>query len=410
MKRVVAYLAPEIPGLSTTFVYNEILALEKQGIKVFPFSVKQPETIASSPELSKLREEVEVIYDGKLFALFIYNLFFALRFPLNYLRALWLVLQDMWHLGTGSFYYVKLLYQFLHASKLAWHLKKHKCQHLHIHFSHTPTQIGMYAAALTNGTFTFTAHANDLFAQGRLLKEKVARSSGVAVISKYNQQFLIEQQVDASKIHIVRCGIDTDIAYRDCHRNDSQPLIIGSLARLVPKKGMDDLIAAINFLHQRNIFCKLHIGGDGKIRSDLETLVKKHSLQDWVEFHGAIDHENVPNWLNKLDIFVLACKADENKDKDGIPVVLMEAMASGVPVVSTAISGIPELIEPNVSGMLAKSGDPHSIAEQIESLLAQTERLPTITAEARRTVVEEFSQQVNLNRLIAMFDIAIKPT
>lgn len=408
MKKIVAYLAPEIPGLSTTFVYNEILALEKQGIEVIPFSVKYPETIANSPELSKLREAVEVIYDGKVFPLLAQNIFFALRFPINYFKALCLLFQDIWHLEISSFYYFKLLYQFLHASKLAWYLKKHECEHLHIHFSHTPTQIGMYAVALTNGTFTFTAHANDLFAQGRLLREKVDRSSGVAVISKYNQRFLVENQVDPSKIHIVRCGINTDIPYKERQKKVDQPFIIGSLARLVPKKGMDDLISAINLLHQKGILCKLYIGGDGTIRTDLEALVKKYSLQDWVEFHGVIEHDNVPQWLNQLDVFVLACKTDGNKDKDGIPVVLMEAMASGVPVISTDISGIPELIEPNVSGMLARSGDPLSIAEQIESLLTQTERLPSITAAARKTVIEEFSQQVNLKRLTTLFDADLK--
>ncbi|MEO0928264.1 MAG: glycosyltransferase [Cyanobacteria bacterium J06643_13] len=399
----IAYLAPEIPSVSGTFVYQEIIALQQSGLKIVPISVHQPQVLVEDCEVIKLGKLTTYLYQHSLLSTLLLSLGLLIKNPQKYIAVFLTVLSDISQLGISRLSSWKLMYQFLYACRVAKIIEANSCHYLHIHFAHVPTQIGMYASQLTGVPFSFTAHANDLFANQLLLAEKGRRAKTAVTISEYNRQFLLKQGLDAQKIEVVRCGIDTSKHEYLPLGSRANPVKIGSLGRLVAKKGMDDLILALSLLEQKGIDFQLEIAGGGSLRSELEQMAIAKNLADKIKFIGTIPHEQVYDWMKGLDLFVLACKQDEKGDQDGVPVVLMEAMTIGVPVVSTRISGITELIEHESSGFLAHSNDPTSLAVTIEQLLQQSD-LAAITQAARQRVVEEFELTTNVNRLIAIFN------
>ncbi len=399
----IAYLAPELPALWATYIYAEILTFQKLGVAVQPFSVVRPAIPATEPEVRSLQEAVRVLYDGQPWSLVKSNLALLVRRPGRYLRVLVRVIADIGRLGALEIASYKLLHQFFHACRLALWLQEAGCEHLHVHFAHTPTQIAMYAAPLAGLSFTFVGHANDLFERGCLLPQKVTRSSGALLISEYNRQLFLQQQSDPTKLHILRCSVDSGRHTFVSRTEFNEPPVVGSLGRLVEKKGFDDLIRAVALLEREGLSCHLTIAGDGPLRTALEKLAVDEGIAHQVEFLGSVAHSRALEWMRGLDAFALACKTDANGDRDGIPVVLMEAMAVGTPVVSTRLSGIPELIEDNLGGRLAEPGNPESLAATIRALLTERERLPAMTLAARKRIETEFDLKVNCDRLLSIF-------
>ncbi|MBL4743518.1 MAG: colanic acid biosynthesis glycosyltransferase WcaL, partial [Cycloclasticus sp.] len=191
----IAYLAPEIPALSATFVYKEILKLKSFGVEVLPFSVHRPFTEASEPELRDLKKEVVHLYERSKKTVLMAHVFLLVTSPLRYLKSMGCLLSDMLLVGLLSRNSLGLVFRFFYAGHLAKTLIKQKCEHLHVHFAHVPTDIAMYASLLSGVTFSVTAHANDLFERGYLLKEKVARSAFFATISEFNKRYLVEKGI-----------------------------------------------------------------------------------------------------------------------------------------------------------------------------------------------------------------------
>jgi len=169
---------------------------------------------------------------------------------------------------------------------------------------------------------------------------------------------------------------------------------------MVEKKGFDTLIEAAALLVEKGMNLRLIVAGEGPMKNTLHKLVQRLWLQDTVEFPGTIANQDVAAWLHTLDIFVLPCRKDQNGDMDGIPVVLMEAMLSGVPVISTRLSGIPELITNEVSGLLTTPHDPHSLAQGMERLLLDYQLRKKICQNAITQVQLEFDAQANIERLL----------
>lgn len=406
MKKIknIAYLAPEIPALSATFVYNEILSLEKSGFNVLSISVHSPKHPAEGADARALARRTIYLYRLGMHRWLAALIQQIVTNPVKLLRAARLLFADMRTIGFFSLQSLKLLYQFLAGVFVAKNLSEAHSAHLHIHFAHVPTQIGMYAACLANIPFTFTGHANDLFERPLLLQEKFSRSKTGVMISDYNCRYVSGMGIDAKKLRIVRCGIDTQIFNARVPRaTGSKRPILGTLGRLVEKKGMDVLIEALALLKKRGQLCTLKIAGDGPLLASLKKQVAEKGLAGVVFFEGAIPHDEVYQWLKTLDCFVLAARRDSAGDQDGIPVVLMEAMAAEVPVISTRISGIPELIEHNISGRLSTPADSDSLAENIEILLDKPSLVKTYISAARQRIVEEFDQQLNTERLIHIF-------
>ena len=394
----IAYLAPEIPALSATFVYEELHALERRGFSVAPLSVHGVSHKALGEE--SLAARTITVYDRPKWRIALIGLG-RLPFQPGAIKALTWLFRDMNRCGFGSADAWKLGFQCLAAVRVADTLIREECKHLHIHFAHVPTQVGMFAAALAGIPFTVMAHANDIFERGLLLVQKAERAKKFLTISEHNRAYLLSLGLPADKLAVVRCGVSfqppaawptpaTKARYR-----------IGTLGRLVEKKGVDVLLQALVGLDN----VQLSIAGDGPLREELETLAESLGVIGSVEFVGSLSHREVASWLAGLDGFVLACKQDSNGDMDGIPVVLMEAMSQGIPVISTRLSGIPELVIDGKTGLLATPSDVNDLKSKIAELLASAELRGVLANAAAIHVQQEFGQQANVDRLLSHFSL-----
>lgn len=398
VNQTVGYLSPALPALSETFVYEELLALEARGVTIVPFSIRKPAVVVKSQ--SKLASRTKYIYAGLGPFALIGSLLLLPRFGTNGFLATGQLLSDLWECGPLRLTTWKLAFQFLAGIKLAGLLKKHGCTHLHVHFAHTPTQVAMYAAAMANVPFSVMAHANDIFENGLLLRKKCIRSSSFLTISEFNREYLERIGLPKEKLAVVRCGVsftprlDTHVAAL------RTPIRLGSLGRMVEKKGFDDLLRAVALLKKTGQSVELGLAGDGPMLPELKLLSVDLGIEDSIHFLGKMDHHEVATWLQTLDVFVLACKKDKRGDMDGIPVVLMEAMSQSVAVISTRISGIPELVVHQHTGLLAEPGNYKDLAEQISLLVGDDALRQRLTASALSHVMQEFGQSTNIDRLL----------
>lgn len=404
----IAYLAPEIPALSATFVYNEILQLEQLGTEVLPFSVHKPFSAVADPHLEDLKQKVIHVYEYSKLSVLWSHLLMLVKSPFRYLATIGLLLSDMLNQGVFSRNTLGLIFRFFYAGGVAKDLTQNQCQHLHVHFAHVPTDIAMYAASLSGISFSVMAHANDLFERGWLLPQKVARCAFFATISEFNIRFLADRGVETSKVCIVRCGVNSEQFTQRNNFVANLPIKIGVVGRLVEKKGIDTLIKAVVLLKEQGLAIELLIAGSGPLENELSNLTKEsHLTQDEVKFLGAISHSQVAEFITSLDAFVLPCKQDENGDMDGIPVVLMEAMLSAVPVISTYLSGIPELVVNGETGLLIQPDDEHALAAAIAILNRDQSLKNSMICQAIAKVKNEFSLAGNTESLNKMFSSVI---
>jgi glycosyltransferase involved in cell wall biosynthesis len=398
--KIVAYLAPELPALSATFVYNEILALQEQNYRVVPFSVHSTTSTVDDERVRHLAQQTICIYNEGLTSFIAANIRACFFTPGRYFRTLATAMHDVVQLGIFNRKGLGQCYRFLAASRLAELLRLMKCEHLHVHFAHVPTDIAMYASTLADIPFSFTGHANDLFERGWLIAEKIKRSKFVATISEFNREYMISHGGNGEKIHVIRCGVDSRRFITPPFVPCLAPYRVGTLGRMVEKKGFDIALQALAILRKQDIAVHMEIAGSGPLEDNLHLIASQLGLEDVVDFSGIKANSEVPAWLKTLDLFVLPCRRDKNGDMDGIPVVLMEAMLSGVPVISTSISGIPELICHEEEGLLVEPESPQDLAEAMKLLLLDNALRIKLRDKAIRKIKEDFDEEVNIHRLI----------
>ena len=404
----IAYLAPEIPALSATFVYNEILELNKLGVEVKPFSVHWPGHLATEASLSQLRNNVFHLYETAKFQVLSDNLIMLSTRPNGYLQAAGRFISDVFNQGLISRSALGLGYRFFYAATLAKQLRRGKIQHLHVHFAHIPTDIAMYAAPMAGIGFSVQAHANDLFERGWLLKKKVARSAFFATISEFNQRFLENLDADSKKIKIIRCGVDQGWQPPAKPTQKNEIFTIGTVGRLVEKKGIDTLIDAIAKLVKDDRKVCLKIAGNGPLESALKNQAASLGIPDEsVQFVGALPHDQVAEFISGLDVVVLPCKKDSNGDMDGIPVVLMEAMLCQIPVISTELSGIPELVVNNISGLTISPDNDIELTRAISQLMDSPDTRLRLISGGKQRVEDEFLLNKNVAKLIKLIQTSI---
>ncbi len=396
----IAYIAGQFPLRSETFVWREVRELMRRGWDVHTFALHRS-TEVTPPELVELRDNTRIVYDHEMG-----NAFASLP-------GLW---DAATHAsGTPARDRLKLAMQARAGAGLARELRRLGVRHIHAHFAHAPASVAMYAARTTGIGFSFMGHANDLFQRRQALSLKLSRAEFVACISKWHRE-LYRSLVrgDESKYPIIHCGVDTDhwtpspIPSSPEHPASQATARLLTVARLVPKKGIDYLVRAVARLHQTGRRIPLTIAGEGPERGRIESLVRECSLSDHVTLLGATESEDVLNLMHNHDIFALPCVIDPAGDRDGVPVSLMEAMACGLPVVSGDLPAVRELVSQESGGVLVDGTDVEAIASSIASLIDQPDRRKSLGQLGRAHVVREFSLAANVTRLEAAFDASLR--
>lgn len=416
----IAYIAGQFPLRSETFVYREVRELRRRGWNVVCVTLHAPTDVPEDAD--DLVKDRITVYDALLPRLLRgrkWNPWHAL-FNRSIESVAWgdaLVPLE----PTSWKSRLKLLPQQSAAAALVPRLRARGVTHIHCHFAHAPTTIGMYAAMEMGIPFSFTGHANDLFQRRALLKRKLRRASFVACISEEHRKLYcsIEPKRDV-KYPIIRCGVDTDafsaemvdpIAKAAAEDADAflktpttAPLKILIVCRLVEKKGVDTLIRALAPLRQRRDW-RLIVAGDGPQRAGLEALAAAGNIAERVTFLGPVANDRVRKLLRETDLFALPCRVDRNGDKDGIPVVLMEAMASGVPVISGDLPAIRELVIDGETGVLVDGAKAEDTTFAIQRLLDDAALRSRLGIRGRARVLDEFSLAKNVDRLEAALSV-----
>ena len=261
--------------------------------------------------------------------------------------------------------------------------------HVHAHYASYPLLTAWLCRRLTGVSYSFTAHAYDIFVDQSFLRTRLAEADFAVAISDFNRGYLgAYGGDDATPVYVVRMGIDLSAyKFRVRAREDGRELRALCVARLYEEKGHRVLLQAMALKAPALEGLSLDLVGEGPLREELEHLVDSLGLSDRVRFHGELPEPRVTELLDEADLFVLPSVVKWDGTMEGLPVVLVEALACGVPVVATHMSGVPELIHDGETGMLARPGDLSDLAEAIARSLADPEAARNC-AEAGRALVE----------------------
>lgn len=399
MRPAIAYLAGTLPRRSETFVYREIRALRQRGWDVFAASLHAPtkEDREACPDISA---DLHIVYGPRMVWSALRE---AIGHPLKAMSVIYGALSDACCPGekTGASGRFKLLAQSIAALALASALRPRGIRHLHCHFAHAPTTVGMYVAQQLGVTFSFTGHANDLFQRRSLLLKKLERAAFVCCISQWHRDLYRQVRARPDDVYrVIRCGVDVDSWTPSRNSSSTPPLRVLTVCRLVEKKGVDTLLKALSELRRKdNVAWRLTVAGDGPQRDALHGLAKELGLEASINWLGAVGNEQVPGLLKHSDLFALPCRTSSAGDRDGIPVVLMEAMSCGVAVVSGDLPAIRELIQDRHGGRLVDGTDASALASVLAELAADPDQRARIALNGRRRVEEEFSLATNIDRL-----------
>ena len=398
-----AYMTGEYPRATDTFIQREVAALREAGVHVQTMSVRRPHDRENvGPEQHAERQRTRYLLPARLPVLVKSHLKLMARSPAKYFGALRTALFVR---PAGLKPLVWQLAYFAEAGLAAGHVIEQKLTHLHNHFSNSSCSVAMLAAQMGGFTFSFTMHGPMEFFEPKYwrIDEKIRRARFVCCISQFcrSQAMIFCEPGVWDRLHIVHCGVDPgQFAPVDRTPFAGRLLFVGRLAGV---KGLPILLEAVAEVAKTFPNVELIVAGDGPDRANLERRAADLGITHCVRFVGYQSQAQVRQLLSQTDVFVMASFAE------GVPVVLMEAMASGVPVVATRIAGIPELIEDQVSGLLAPPGDPKALAQKIAALLGDRSMGDRFAKAGREKVEAEFNIAIESKALVKILTSALKP-
>ncbi|MCM3697620.1 glycosyltransferase [Microbacterium oleivorans] len=391
----IGYVVKVYPRFSETFVVTEILAREALGEDLAVFALRPTDDTRFHPELARVQAPV-----------------FHLGRPTKP-SALWSVLRDAAadpaladaiaaHLGDLLAAEVDDAVQ---AVLLAAAARRERITHLHAHFGSVATTVARLASRLTGIPYSFTAHAKDLFHESvdrAALAQKLEDAAFTVTVSDYNLAFLRETLPATGDVHRLYNGLELDrfrFRPRPVRRG---PLRIAAVGRLVAKKGFDVLVDAVVRLRDAGVDVSAEIAGTGELAGDLGARIECAGVGDRVRLLGPLPQHDVARLLGESDVFVAPCVVSDDGNADGLPTVLLEAMATGIPCISTDVTGIPEIVRDGDTGVLCRAGSVEDLVAALRGFADGTTDAAGLASRARRLVEERFDSRRQASELAAL--------
>jgi len=404
----VAYMLDGFPILSETFIIQEILELKKRGLNIIIFASEGagdiPYNSLSHPESKSLVKETcylnpySIVIKKKL----LHFLIFLLH-PFRYLKTLYFSYME----GGETFIAFKSVPLYIRE------MKSKDVHHIHAHFARRACTFSMLISMITGIPYSFTAHAHDIYVSDAMdISNHIRAAKFVITCTAHNKNYLLGKYGNHAdgKIYSNYHGVDTNrlkpAKEMITQGKEEVEISILSIGRLVEKKGFPYLIQALSQLKKSpGTSLTVNIIGDGPEKEYLCRMVKEYNLSDSIFFRGALLFEELRGFYEEADFFVLPCIIAKNGDRDGIPNVILEAMSAGLPVISTTVSGIPEVITDGVDGFLVSPEDSCALADSIKRLSQDRELRVAMGSNARKKMVDRFNKEQHIDELMAYFKL-----
>ncbi len=393
----VSYILSQFPETHETFIVREIVEMARQGVHVEIFSLKKCRDKVIQREALPLKEKTHYPGLGPAVVSFFLLIYFLIFHPIRMGRIYFRLLKDN---KNKPVYLLKTLGIVPAALWIGWKSKKLGIDHLHAHWATIPTETAWIAARAWGLSYSFTAHAWDIFLHPGNLCRLIEDATQVVTCTKFNKVYMRDRFGSSleRKITVVYHGLGfTKI--NPAREANSAPFQILAVGRLVEQKGFVYLIRALGILKQRGQRFRLHLIGTGPLQRALHAEAESVGVSDWVDFKGTVSQEDVFSLMRRSGVFVMPSVVAKNQDRDGIPNVILEAMAHRLPVVGTRVSGLPEVVRDGETGRLV---DPES-AEQLADAILFVKENPVAAAQmaenARKLVHAEFDIQKNVRKM-----------
>jgi len=413
----VGYVLKRYPRYSETFVVNEILAHEAAGVEVVIFALRPPEDSHFQNIISQVRAPVHYIrkpIQGRI------NASLNSLVP-NAASYFWAEMQeasktipDFWQrLSVATGERASTVYQ---AVWLAQEISRKGITHLHAHFGTVATSVARLAAHFTGIPYTFTAHAKDIFHESVVfadMQRKLYDAAAVVTVSDYNLKYLQEiYGVAAAQTRRIYNGLDvSQFVYQSPQHRPPQVISVG---RLVEKKGLFVLLKACALLERSSCAFQCQIIGSGPQEQNLRSQIQQLDLTDRVEIVGPRPQNEVFHYMQQAAVFAAPYVIGSDGNRDGLPTVLLEAMALGTPCVATDVTGIPELIRDGETGLIVPQQDAEALASALQRLLGDAMLRDQLAIRARQLIESEFNIHCNAAQLRTLFqpshDSVCQPT
>lgn len=394
----VAYILKMFPRFSETFILSEILELEREGAELQIFSLKTPNDGRVHADVANVKAPVHYVElsGWKDVPRILQSHFKVLRHnPQRYLKVLGRTIRrKRW----GA------MKRFIQAGLIAPKLQKAGITHVHAHFASSATSVAYYLHQLVGMQYSFTAHAKDIFINTvapEVLLRKMRDARFVITISDYNETFLSAIS-PGTKLHRIYNGLDINQFSPNGTQPNDKPLVL-AVGRLVEKKGFHDLIRAAAILKEQGVEFECRIIGTGEQEKKLRNLIQKLGVNDVVNMPGPMPREELIGLYPTASVFAAPCVIGKDGNRDGLPTVIIEAMALGVPVVSTPVTGIPEIVRHGETGHIVPESSPEALAESIKQLISDRNSAQKMATAGRELIESQFNLHTNVRELQELF-------
>lgn len=403
MGHSIAYLMSRFPHLPETFILREMAELERQGwaIGLYPL-IRQRESVvhAEARRWIERAQHVPFVSASVVAA----NARALARRPGRY-SAVWA--QTLWENRGSPNFLMRAVALLPKAVHLAHRMQADDVAHIHAHYATHPALVAWLIHRLTGISYSITVHAHDIFVRTAMLATKLRDAAFIVAISEYNREHLarvVGPWVQA-KTHVIHCGIvANNYRPRTAWPAPGERFELINVGSLQPYKGHRYLIQACALLRERSIPLRCRIIGGGEEQAVLARMVAEAGLQSIVEFLGPQPQEEVARLLPTAHCYVQPSIITPSGKMEGIPVALMEALACNLPVVATALSGIPELVRHGETGLLVPSADAAALADALATVYADPEGSARMAAAGRGLVLREFDLRANVAQLAGLFE------